>query len=170
MRRRIYFLVPDVATTQAIVEDLLLARVDEPHLHVVARQDVPLQDLPPARLAQSSDLVPALERGAAAGGIAGVLAGLLALSFPPAGLTLGGGALLGLTAFGAGFGAWMAGMVGAGLPNSHIARYQSAVEAGQLLLMVDVPRGRVDAIEALVTRHHPGTELEGIDPDIPVFP
>jgi hypothetical protein len=170
MHRRIYFLVPDVALARAIVDDLLLARVEERHLHVVAREDVSLEDLPPARLAQSSDLVPALERGAAAGGIAGVLAGLLALSFPPVGLTLGGGALLGLTAFGAGFGAWMASMVGAGLPNSHIARYQSAIEAGQLLLMVDVPRDRVAEIESRVARHHPRAELGGIDPDIPVFP
>lgn len=99
-----------------------------------------------------------------------MLAGLLALSFPPAGLTLGGGALLGLTAFGAGFGAWMAGMVSAGLPNSHIARYQSAIDACQLLLMVDVPRDRVAEIESRVARHHPRAELEGIDPDIPVFP
>ena len=61
-------------------------------------------------------------------------------------------------------------MVGAGLPDSHIARFQSAVEGGELLLTVDVPRGRVDEIEALITRHHPRAELEGIDPDIPVFP
>jgi hypothetical protein len=35
--------------------------------------------------------VPALQRGVAAGGLAGLLAGALAVTFPPAGLVLGGG-------------------------------------------------------------------------------
>jgi hypothetical protein len=168
--RRIYFLVPDTTAARAIVDELLLARVEERHIHVVAREGTPLEDLPEAKVAQSSDLVPALQRGAAAGGLSGLLAGVLAISFPPAGLMLGGGALLGLTVFGAGFGAWMASMVGVGLPNSRIEKYQQAIEAGQLLMMVDVPRDKVEAVEALVTRHHPEAELEGVDPNIPIFP
>ena len=170
MLRRIYFLVPTVAAAKAIVDELLLARIEERHLHVVAREGTPLEDLPEAKLAQSTDLVPALQRGVAAGGLAGLLAGALAVTFPPAGLVLGGGALLGLTAFGAGFGAWMSSMVGVGLPNSRIEQYQQAIEAGQLLLMVDVHRDRVGDVEALVTRHHPEAELEGVDPNIPIFP
>ncbi|NWG76654.1 MAG: DUF1269 domain-containing protein, partial [Rubrivivax sp.] len=62
------------------------------------------------------------------------------------------------------------GMVGVGLPNSRIEQYQQAIEDGQLLLMVDVHRDRVEEIEALVTRHHPHAELEGVDPNIPIFP
>jgi uncharacterized membrane protein len=168
--RRIYFLVPTVDAARAIVDELLLARVEERHIHVVAREDTPLEDLPEAKVAQSSDLVPALQRGVAAGGLAGLLAGVLAIAFPPAGFVVGGGALLGLTAFGAGIGAWMSSMVGVGLPNSRIEQYQEAIESGQLLLMIDVHRDRVQEIEALVTRHHPEAELEGVDPNIPLFP
>ncbi len=168
--RRIYFLVPTVASAQAIVDGLLLARIEERRIHVVARQDTALEDLPEAKVAQSTDLVPALQRGVAAGGLSGLLAGLIAITFPPAGLVLGGGALLGLTLFGAGFGAWMSSMVGVGLPNSRIDKYQKAIEAGQLLLMIDVPRAKVEQIEALVNRHHPEAELEGVDPNIPIFP
>lgn len=170
MLRRIYFLVPTVAEARAIVDELLLARIEERHLHVVAREGTALEDLPEAKVAQSSDLVPALQRGVAAGGLAGLLAGALAVTFPPAGLVLGGGALLGLTAFGAGFGAWMSSMVGVGLPNSRIEEYQQAIEGGQLLLMVDVHRDRVEEVEGLVTRHHPQAELEGVDPNVPIFP
>jgi hypothetical protein len=168
--RRIYFLIPGVGTAQAIVDDLLLARIEERHIHVIAREGTALADLPQAKLAQSSDLVPALERGTAAGGLMGLLAGLLAVTFPPAGLVLGGGALLGLTLFGAGFGAWMSGMVGAGLPSSHIDQYERAIAAGELLMMIDVQPERVEEIEAMVIRHHPEAELEGVDPDIPLFP
>ncbi len=168
--RRIYFLVPSVASAQSIVDELLLARIEERHIHVVARENTPLEDLPQASVAQSSDLVPALQRGVAAGGLAGLLAGLLAIAVPPAGFVFGGGALLGMTAFGASFGAWMSSMVGVGLPSSRIAQFQKAIADGALLMMIDVPSLRIEEIEARVTRHHAEVELEGVDPNIPIFP
>ena len=168
--RRIYFLVPTVGAGRSIVNELLLARIEERHIHIVAREGTPLEDLPEAKLAQSSDLVPSLQRGVAAGGLSGLLAGMLAITFPPAGLVLGGGAILGLAVFGAGFGAWMSSMVGVGLPNSRIEQFQQAIADGELLMMIDVPRTRVEEIESLVTRHHPEAALEGVEPNIPLFP
>lgn len=168
--RRIYFLVPTVTSARAIVDELLLARVEQRHIHVVAREGTPMEDLPEAGVAQSSDLIPAIEKGVAAGGLSGLLAGALAVTFPPAGLVLGGGAVLGLAAFGAGFGAWMASMVGIGLPSGRLEKFQGAIEAGELLMMIDVPRERVEEIEALVRSHHPEAELEGIEPNQPIFP
>jgi hypothetical protein len=168
--RRIYFLLPGVASARAIVDELLLARVEERHIHIVAREDTPLEDLPEAGVAQRSDLIPAIEKGLAAGGLSGLLAGALAVTFPPAGLVLGGGAVLGLTAFGAGFGAWMASMVGIGLPSGRLQKFESAIQSGQLLMMIDVPRARIQEIEAVVRRHHPEAQLEGLEPDMPVFP
>lgn len=167
---RIYFLVPSVASAKAIVDELLLARVEERHIHVIAREGTPLESLPEAGLAQRSDLIPAIEKGVAAGGLTGLLAGVLAVTFPPAGLVLGGGAVLSLAAFGAGFGAWMASMVAVDLPSSRLEKYESAVQAGELLMMVDVPRARIEAIEAAVRRHHPEAELEGTEPNMPLFP
>lgn len=168
--RRIYFLVPDVESTTAIVDELLLARIEQRHIHIVAREGTPLGELPEAGVAQSTDLIPALESGVIAGGVTGLLAGVLAVTFPPAGLVLGGGAVLGLTAVSAGFGAWMAGMVGVGLPNRQLEKFESEIEAGQLLMMIDVPRIQVEQIEALVQRHHPEVELQGVEPNIPAYP
>jgi hypothetical protein len=168
--RRIYFLVPSVESARAIVDALLLSRVEHRHIHVVARQGTPMEDLPEAGVAQASDLVPALEKGVAAGGLSGLLAGLLAVSFPPAGLVLGGGAVLGLTAFGAGFGAWMSSMVGIGLPSGRLQPFEDAIARGELLMMVDVPRDRVEEIEALVRAAHPEAELQGVEPNQPIFP
>ena len=84
--RRIYFLLPTVHSARTIVNDLLLLRVEWRHIHVIANHNVPLKDLPQATLAQRSDLLPALARGTAVGGFTGMLAGLAALVFPPAGL------------------------------------------------------------------------------------
>ncbi|HET9023545.1 MAG TPA: DUF1269 domain-containing protein, partial [Burkholderiaceae bacterium] len=44
--RRIYFLLPDVASARAIVNELLLARIEERRIHVLAREGTPLEDLP----------------------------------------------------------------------------------------------------------------------------
>ncbi len=48
--RGIHFLVPDTAAAKAIIDELLLARVEERHIHVVAREGTPLEDLPEAEL------------------------------------------------------------------------------------------------------------------------
>ncbi len=168
--RRLYFLLPDVETARQVVNDLLLARVEERHIHVLAKEGVELGDLPEAELLQRSDFVPAVERGLAVGGATGILAGLAAVTFPPAGLVLGGGALLGIALAGAGFGAWLSGMIGADAPNSRLTQFQEAIEKGELLMMVDVPKARVEEIEALIKNRHPESEIEGTEPTIPAFP
>lgn len=168
--RRIYFLVPGIESAKSIVTELLLKHVEERRMHIVARSDITLEDLPEAKLAQKTDLIPAMEKGIAAGGVVGAIAGLVAVTFPPAGLALGGGALLGMTVFGAGFGAWVSSMIGVRLPSSHIEKYEKAIADGQLLLMVDVPAGRVEEVEEIVRQHHPEAELKGTEPSIPAFP
>jgi len=45
-----------------------------------------------------------------------------------------------------------------------------AIERGELLLMLDVPRTRVEEITDLVKRRHPQAQPGGTDPFIPVFP
>lgn len=169
--RRLYFLVPDLAECKTIVDELLLARVEERHIHVIAREGTPMEDLPEASFLQKTDFVPALERGVAVGGATGVLAGLVAVTFPPAGVVLGGGALLLSTALaGAGFGAWLSSMIGAGIPNSRLKEFQDAIEQGEVLVIVDVSKSRVDEIEELIREHHPDAEVEGTEPTVPPFP
>lgn len=168
--RRIYFLLPNVEVARKVVDELLLARVDEGHIHVIAKEGTPMEDLPEASLAQKSDLVPALERGLTVGGATGVLAGVIAVTFPPAGLALGGGALLALALAGSGVGAIMSTMIGVSAPNSHTKQFEDAVNKGEILMLVDVPKARVDEIEGMIKQHHPDAEMEGTDPTIPVFP
>lgn len=168
--RRIYFLLPDVATARDIVRELLLNHVEERHIHLVANDETALEDLPQATAWQKSDVVPALEKGATVGGATGAVAGLIAVAVPPAGLILGGGAVLGLTLAGAGFGAWAASMIGISSPNSQLEKFHDAIQAGEVLVMVDVARNRVEEVEALVRKHHPEVDIEGTEPNIPNFP
>ncbi len=168
--RRLYFMVPDIDTANTVVDELLLKRVDEHHIHVVAKEGTPMGDLPEANLLQKSDFIPAMERGLAVGGITGVLAGIAAVTFPPAGLVLGGGAILGTSLAGAGIGAWISGMIGMDVPNTQIDKFEGAIEKGEVLMMVDVAKTRVEEIEALVQAHHPDADMGGTEPHIPAFP
>ncbi len=168
--RRIYFLVPDIALAHRIIDELLLARIPEKHLHVVARRGTPLGDLPEASLLQKSDFIPAVERGVALGGAAGLLGGLVAIAVPPAMTVIAGGVLLATTLSGAGVGAWLGGMVGMNVGNTRIARFHDAIEAGELLVLADVPAERVEEIEASIRKHLPQAEIEGTEPTVPAFP
>lgn len=163
-------MLPDLDTAKTVVDELLIKRVDEHHIHVVAQEGAPMGDLPEANLLQKSDFIPAMERGLAVGGITGVLAGIAAVTFPPAGLVLGGGAILGTSLAGAGIGAWISGMIGMDVPNSQIEKFEDAIEKGEVLMMVDIPKTRVEEIEALVQSHHPEADMGGTEPHIPAFP
>lgn len=107
--KRLYFLAPSLDSTAAIVDELQGFGLTDKDIHVVGNDHTGLakNNIHEASVLQTSDVIPALERGAAAGVTTGLLAGLIAITFPPAGLVLGGGAVLGLGLFGAGFGAWV---------------------------------------------------------------
>lgn len=167
---RLYFLVPDVVVARQLVNELLLARIEERDINVIAKAGTPLEDLPEAGLKEKSDLVKAAQRGAAVGGATGLLAGLVAVAAPPAGLVLGGGAVLATTLFGAGFGAWASSLIGVSVPNTELKHFEQAVEAGQLLMLVDVPKDRVEEIASLVKRHHCEVNVAGTEPTKPAFP
>lgn len=169
--RRLYFLVPDTDSAKKIVDELLLARVEERHIHLIAKDHSALEreHLPEASLLEESDFVPALERGVAVGGATGLVAGVAALLLPT-GLIIGGGAVLATSLLGAGAGAWISSMIGISAPNSRLKRFEEALAEGQILMLLDVPKSRVNEIGALVKEHHPEAHVEGTEPTMPAFP
>jgi hypothetical protein len=170
--RRLYFLLPNVDSAKTIVDELLLARIEERHIHIAAADHHALieANLPEAGLLQESDFVPAVERGLAVGGATGILAGIAAVAIPGLGLALGGGAILGIGLAGAGLGAWVSSMIGISAPSSRLKEFEAAIKKGELLMMVDVPKASVDKITELVKSHHPEAHIEGTEPVIPAFP
>jgi uncharacterized membrane protein YeaQ/YmgE (transglycosylase-associated protein family) len=169
MRRRLYFLLPNGTRARQVVDDLLLARIDENHIHVMAREGTPLSDLPGANLLQRSGFVHGIEIGLSVGGATGIVAGLIAVAFPPEGTVLGGWTLLVTALAGALIGAWVAGMIGTDIPNSQLKHFETAVAEGQLLILVDVPKGKVDSVMNMIRRHHPEADMHAIEPTTPAF-
>lgn len=160
--QRIYFLVPDIETSRTIVTELKEAEVEEKHIHIVAADNVSLEELPEASLLQKSDFLAAVERGIPLGAAAGLLAGLVTIVVP-GGVAMGGGALLATMAAGAGVGSWMGSMVALDIPNSRHREFQQAIDRGEFLILIDVPKERVLEIENLVLAHHSGAKLERVE-------
>jgi len=170
MKRRLYFLLPDHDTAEQLVNEMLLARINESNIHLIAKAGANMESLPEANLLQSSDFIHSVETGAAVGGVTGVLAGLAAMTFPPAGLVLGGGAVLGITLVGAGIGSWGAAMIGISAPNSRLKSFQKAIAAGQYLMLIDVAVDKVESITAHVKQQHPNLELHTYHSTTPAHP
>ena len=166
--RRLYFLLPDLGVSRKVVDELLLARIEEKHIHVIAKEGTELGELPEATLVQKSNFIPAMERGVAMGGATGIVAGLVAVAIP--GVVIAGGALLAMGVAGAGMGAWLGGMIGMDVENTHIRQFENAIQAGQILMLVDVPKDSVETIKESIRKHHPEVDFEGTEPTVPAFP
>jgi hypothetical protein len=171
MRRRIYWLLPDLDSARRTMDDLLIARIAVQHMHFVAREDADISGLNPANVLQTSDVIRAAESGLVIGGVAGaIIGGVAAWFFPVVGSSPQWGMVAVLAVVGALIGAWSASMIGASTPSHRLERFETAVRAGHILLMVDVPRARVQEIESRLQRLHPEARLEGVELDSPAFP
>ncbi len=171
MSRRIYWLIPDVASARRTVDDLLVARIPVQHIHCFGRQDMNLSGLHPANIFQTTDVIYAAELGLLIGGAIGVAAGVLVAMYYPLGFeSLHWGIVAILGVLGGLFGAWSSSLIGISVPSHRLKRFEAAIEQGEILLMVDVPSLQVKVVEELLRASHPEARLEGEDPDTPVFP
>ena len=76
MRRRLYFVLPDVGSAETIEKELLLAKVEDPHIHFLAKDGINLGRLHIANLLQRSDLLHGIAMGLVVGGVTGAAVGL----------------------------------------------------------------------------------------------
>ena len=170
MRRRLYYMLPNISSARALLDELLLKRIEERHIHFMAAEGSLPSDMPDANILQKTDLVHGAQLGMLIGGGAGLIAGALLVVFPPEGLTLQTIAILIAGIGGALFGAWASGMNAAALPNSRLAPFAARIAEGEVLLILDVPHSRVGEIEAMMAARHPEIAFGGQDAHVPAFP
>jgi hypothetical protein len=170
MRRRLYFLLPDLASAHRTADDLLLARVEDGRMHFLAKRGTPLESLREASFLQKSDAVHGAQLGLTLGAIGGFLVGVYMVMTPPDGVQLQLVIVLLSTLIGAGFGAWAASLVAMSVPNTRLKAFHDEIERGKILLMVDVPLSRVEEVRDLVSRRHPEASAHGVEPTLPAFP
>jgi hypothetical protein len=170
MRRRLYFMVPDVISARGLLDEMLLARIEIRHMHVLARRGTLPADLPEASVLQKTDLVHGAQLGALIGAAAGIFGGFLVILFPPEGVSVQLVAVLIGGMAGALLGMWISSMAASAIPNTKLTAFHSDIERGWLLFMVDVPMRRLSEISQLVAHRHPEAVSGGFEPTIPAFP
>lgn len=168
MKKRLYYLLSDIPVTRKIVDELLLARIPESQIHVLARDNTSMDDLPEASFMQTSDIVHGIETGLVIGGLTGLVVSLIATISLELG-SMVGVVILSCTLLGSLVGIWTSSMVGSNVRNSQLSGFQSAIEDGKVLLMVDIPQQRVSEIATKIESHKQ-VHKEGSEPSIPVFP
>jgi hypothetical protein len=170
MRRRLYFLLPDVESARRTADDLLLARVEDRHMHFLARRGTDLAELHEAGYLIKTDFLHGAGVGLGLGALGGAALGALIVFYPIEGTQPHPLAFFVAVLLGALLGAWVASMVGASVPNSKLSRFQREIENGKVLLMVDVHPDAVEEIRAAVTARHPEAVPAGQVRPYPVFP
>jgi len=170
MNRRLYFILPDTACARTVHNELLLAKIPENHMHVIAKKGIDLSELPEASLLQKSDVVHGTQNGFVIGGITGLVLGATAVLLPIASIELGGLTVLATAVAGSFIGAWSSSMIALDVPNSKLKPFEKDINDGHILLMAEVPVTEVDQINDLVKKHHPEVDTHGVEPTIPAFP
>lgn len=170
MRRRLYFLLPDVSSAKRAGDDLLLARIEDRHMHFLARRGTDLGELHEAGYAMKTDAVRGVWLGLVLGACGGAGIGALIVAMPPTGTQPGLAAAVFATVLGALLGVWLGSMAAVAVPNSRLRGFQQDIDRGRVLLMVDVPYRRIDEVRTIVSARHPEATPAGVDARYPAFP
>lgn len=158
--QRLYFLIPTIDLTATIIDELEQQGIPYTHLHVVANIQQPINGLPEANIWQRTELARGLKWGTGIGGTAGLLGGLLTVAFPPGGIILGGSALFIGAAAGAGVGAVMLGLMKGYEHNHQLDDFKYEIEHGEILLMVDLAKAKVEHISESILQYHPEAHIK----------
>jgi len=170
MRRRMYYVMPDLASARRIMDDLLLARIEERHIHFLAKPGTPMNGLHECNVLQKTDLVHGAQLGLVIGALLGCAGGGLLVTYPLTESHWQIATVIGTTLLGALLGSWVSSMVGSAIPNSRLQQFDALIDQGHVLLMIDVLEHKVEPVKALLGEQHPEAQDRGLDPHIPVFP
>ena len=170
MRSRLYFLLPDIASARQTANDLLLARIEDRHMHFLAPRGTDLGELHEANFLYKTDLVHGAGVGLVVGGFGGLLLGVFVFLMPPEGVTLQLVTILITTVVSAAVGAWIASVAGTAVPNSRLKIFQDDIAHGKILLMVDVPSRRTEWLRELILKRHPEASVSNIESSTLAFP
>jgi hypothetical protein len=116
----------------------------------IARSDIEMEAIPDDRLDASTDAVPAAVRGVGVGGAIDLVAGIAAVAIPAIGITVAGAGLI--TLLGAAIGGWSSALAGSSFPNAVRQAFESEIEAGRILVVIDVEHDLAAAVDDVCTR------------------
>jgi Zn-dependent protease with chaperone function len=158
MLRRLFFLFPDEAHAQRVVNQLVFLNISERNIHAISR-GVALKTLPEATERQKNDTAFRVESLL---WNANLLLFVIALAMFVVSLVMIWfyWSLVSLFVMAATFFAGEHFVVK--VPDVHLTEFTDALSHGEILLMVDVPAERVAEIENAVHHRHPEAVVGGV--------
>jgi hypothetical protein len=159
MWRRLYFVLPDEPHAVKLLSDLQALGVTRTDVHAIPGRGAKLQHLLPATPRQAHDFLGRVERilwRANLGVFAVALVGLVAAIQWDSTAGIVTAAMIMAVTFAAGA------VFTIRVPDTRLAEFHDALTHDEILLLVDVPRRRVNAVEKLVYRRHPEAVAGGV--------
>ncbi|MBN0989276.1 hypothetical protein [Amphritea pacifica] len=160
--RRLTFLTPDLAHAELVVEELRQLGIGDEAMHLVASDHSMLQKahLHEATEMETTEVENDFNWGIVAGGVLGLVAGIVAYGSKISSFEFGAMSLLVITIIFAFWGGVVGKAIGESTPNSHLEKYRHAIEAGQILMIVDVAVELLPDVYKKVRMHCPKALIE----------
>ena len=162
MNLKLNFLLPDMKVANQASQAMLLARVEDKNVCFLAKPGTNLGKLQPADATEATNTINEGLKGVLMGAGLGLLGGLYVLYFPawvtesPLWFTNASDwAILSVTTLiGALAAAFGAAILGFNILNTDLAKYQSRIDDGAVLMIVTVPHQRAKEIRKIVSKLH----------------
>lgn len=135
MSHKHVYRLPGLPAARDAIAALQAAHVHPDRISLIARADIEMERISDDYRDASTDFVPAALKGALGGGGAGLVAGIVAMAFPPLGITVAGAAAI--AAVGALTGTWAGALVGSTLPDPIRRQFEDDIAAGRVLLVIE---------------------------------
>lgn len=159
MHRRLYFLAPGRVQALSVIDELSRQGIHPESIHILADKRTRTDDLPQALDRQKNDAGGRLEKALWNGNLISFALAFGFLIFLLITQNLNWWLLLPTSVLTANF---IAGLKFSNLPGNTLGEFRDALAHGEILLLVDVPEARSDAIERSVHRHYPEAAMVGI--------
>ena len=167
--KRYFYLSNDLDDLELIEQELEQSGLSMPQIHVISKDEAGLDHHRLNQVHQwfQTDVIHSTLKGA-------VIGLLIAISIIAIAYTMGANKFVGgfpfafLSIILLGFCTWEAGFIGTQLPNRHFKRFQSAIDSGKHLLMVDVTADEESALRQVCARH-PTLERAGEGGGVPAW-
>ncbi|MEJ8566724.1 hypothetical protein [Elongatibacter sediminis] len=152
-----YYLAPNLVSTQQVSDDLHDVGINDWLLHVVSKDEAGLkkEKLHSSNWLETTDLLRDGFIGANFGFIGGVLLAGAIMLLQPFGGDLPGIVYFFVVIVATLFGAWVGGLTGIDSENRKLRRFHDEIEAGKYLILIYAPRGMGERIKAMMAERHP---------------
>lgn len=161
----IYYLSPNLISTQKISDDLHETGVSDWFIHIISLDEAGLQrqQLHSSNYLETLDFIRDGFIGAACGFLLGLGFALALKVIQPFGPEVPNWAYLAIVALLTFFGAWQGGLIGVASENKKLARFHDDIEAGKFLVLIYAKKRQEQQVKTMMATKHPGVGLVAID-------